>query len=465
MTTDQTDDTVELTDKLMRDAVSPPGKTENFLRDSVQLGYAGRIRASGSKSLVYLFTRPGRKGTFKTTIGPWPKIKVAAGRKEAAKLAGQRAGGTDLVVAKREQKEAAQEAAKAAAKGKARTVGALISDASVTVKDDDGRERKVSPYEAALEARHYAKIQTALSALRRNLLPEHRSTDIRKLTRLDITIAMDKLVAAGKPGAAADLRKHAHTFLAWAERKGYASRNVLMGFRKEKATRAERLGKKRRGRALTDNEIRSVWHAAGKLGTFGLLARLCLLGGPRRSEPTMIEWSKHVMPDRVTFDAEWTKMGLHHDIPRTALVDQVLDDAKRFQRATSDYVFPSSKTGGRISGFTKLVNKLIEEAGTAKWTMHDLRRSLRTVMSKCGYDNDVQRLCVGQKPKGIDAVYNLDEQWAIRKMAFEAAHSYLSAAIEGRSTDAVVKHQRATNPANARKIELLARLAALHAEG
>jgi hypothetical protein len=29
----------------------------------------------------------------------------------------------------------------------------------------------------------------------------------------------------------------------------------------------------------------------------------------------------------------------------------------------------------------------------------------------------------------------------------------------------VVKHQRAANPQNARKIELLAKLAALHAEG
>jgi len=30
----------------------------------------------------------------------------------------------------------------------------------------------------------------------------------------------------------------------------------------------------------------------------------------------MIEWRKHIMDDRITFDAAWTKMGLHHDVPR-----------------------------------------------------------------------------------------------------------------------------------------------------
>jgi integrase len=82
--------------------------------------------------------------------------------------------------------------------------------------------------------------------------------------------------------------------------------------------------------------------------------------------------------DRITFDQEWTKMGLHHDVPRAHLVDELLEAAKHFQRAAFDYVFPSPKTGGQMSGFTKMVNRLVKEAGVAKFTMHDLRRSLRT---------------------------------------------------------------------------------------
>ena len=110
------------------------------------------------------------------------------------------------------------------------------------------------------------------------------------------------------------------------------------------------------------------------------------------------------MDGRITFDAAWIKMGLHHDVPRTHLVDEVLAAAKHFQRATSDYVFPSPKSGSRMSGFTKMVSRPVNEAGVAKFTMHDLRRSLRT----CGYDNEIHPLCVGQKPRGIDQVYNHD---------------------------------------------------------
>jgi integrase len=183
---------------------------------------------------------------------------------------------------------------------------------------------------------------------------------------------------------------------------------------------------------------------------------MCLLGGARRSEPTVIEW-RHVLADRIVFDPETTKMGRGHAVPRTRLIDEVLADAKSFRQATSALVFPG-KRGSPFGGFTKSVAKLIERAGVAKFTLHDLRRTLRTIMSRCGYDNEIQRLCVGQKSHGIDAIYNLDEQWQIRKMAFEAAHAYITAVIRGCSTDSVVWMQRASNPQNRFKAQLLERL-------
>jgi hypothetical protein len=108
-----------------------------------------------------------------------------------------------------------------------------------------------------------------------------------------------------------------------------------------------------------------------------------------------------------------------------------------------------------MSGFTKMVNRLVKEAGVAKFTMHDLRRSLRIVMSRCGYDNEVKRLCVGQKPSGIDQVYNHDEQWIIRKMAFEAVHDYLA---EWLARNGLAVRLQRTNPLDPIKAELLGRL-------
>jgi hypothetical protein len=270
---------IELTDAIIRDASCPLGLAQLYLRDAEQRGLAVRLRPSGAKTFYFEFTRPGVKGTARDRIGPFPKIKVKDARKAAAILAGEHAKGTDLV----EQKRAAKQAARAEAKRA--TLGELVKEGG--------------PYEQSLIARQVVNTATALSALRRHLLPLHRSTDVRQLTRRDITAPMDKLATAGKLGAAQDLRKHCSTFLNWAVTQGHADFNPLAGMRQPKATRAERLERKRRGRILSDDEIRKLWGAAGKMGAFGLLTRLALLGGARRSEPAQIEWSRHVLEERL----------------------------------------------------------------------------------------------------------------------------------------------------------------------
>ena len=66
--------------------------------------------------------------------------------------------------------------------------------------------------------------------------------------------------------------------------------------------------------------------------------------------------------------------------------------------------------------------------------------------------------CVsGKKPRGIDQVYNHDEQWIIRKMAFEAAHDYIAELVGAKRAGKVVRLQR-TNPLDPIKAELLGRL-------
>ncbi|WP_234683526.1 tyrosine-type recombinase/integrase [Bradyrhizobium monzae] len=425
-----------LTDAVIRNATLPPGKAQHYLHDDKLPGLALRMRATGGRTWVYLFTKPGVRGTQRKTLGAWPKYNEKAARKAATIAAGEVVKGFDPNDAKREARR------QQAAEKQRTTLATLIVE--------DG------PYQTSLTERQVVNWKPALSALRRGLR-DHAEGGVGDLTRRQIMAAVDKIAKTGKRGAAKDLRKHVHTFLEWCVGEGYLEHNVLAGYRAPKETRAQRVGRRTKGRALTDEEIIKVWDASGKLGAFGLLVRMCLLGGPRRSEPTMIEWRKHIMDDRITFDAAWTKMGLHHDVPRTHLVDEVLTAAKHFERATSDYVFPSPKTGGQMSGFTKMVNRLVKEATVAKFTMHDLRRSLRTIMSRCGYDNEIQRLCVGQKPNGIDQVYNHDEQWIIRKMAFEAAHDYIAELVGAKRVGKIVRLQR-TNPLDPIKAELLGRL-------
>jgi hypothetical protein len=73
---------VKLTDAAVERVELPAGKSQIYLYDTEQPGLALRVRASGGKSWVYLFTKPGVDGTQRKTLGAWPRFKEkdAAGR-------------------------------------------------------------------------------------------------------------------------------------------------------------------------------------------------------------------------------------------------------------------------------------------------------------------------------------------------------------------------------------------------
>jgi len=383
------------------------------------------------------------KGSHKVTIGATSKFTIAVARKKAAAIIGTEG---DVIAQRRAQRE--KEAA--AAQDKVLTLPALL--------------RPDGPYETALKARSYKNAKTALSSLRRHLLPDCKGIDIRKLERSHVVSAMEKLQALGQKGSSRDLRKHASVFLSWcSDVKHYIKFNPMSGYRVQRQTKAEKLAEQfartRRGRVLDDTEIRQVWEAAGNAGTFGLLARFCLLAGTRRSEPTYLTWSSHVMADRIVIEAAHTKQGRAHEVARTALINAVLDDAKKYRR-TSDLIFPSPRKGTRLGDFSRSTDKLIKEAGTAKWTMHDLRRTCVTALSRLGYSDETQKLVIGQRVGDeLSVTYNRDPRWDLRKAATDAYHRYIRCVLQGGDVAALI----ASEQAKAQRAEWRAKLAALSA--
>jgi integrase len=75
---------------------------------------------------------------------------------------------------------------------------------------------------------------------------------------------------------------------------------------------------------------------------------------------------------------EHAKTGAQHEVPLTPLMRAVIAGEPI---TTAPLAFPSSKTGGRIKGWTKLVAKL-QQASGVDFRLHDLRRTARTLMSR-----------------------------------------------------------------------------------
>jgi integrase len=387
-------------DKAVR-AGAPHAKAHVMLWDSAPVGLGLKIRASGSASWIYQF-RPkgvGRSEAARTlTLGSWPSVTLDAARAAATAKAGEVALGKDPAAERRVERT---------------------------------RERRVvsralDEFELAIKRRRLVNAATIMSTLRRGLAPL-AMREIDALERADFVDRIDALEAAGKPGAATDLRKHSRSLLEWAVSKGLARFNVLAGLRRPRASRAERLDDARKGRALSDDEIAALWASAGSLGPFGGLLRLGLLSAMRRSELAALRWS-NVRDDRIVLAAHGTKTGVQHEVPITVAMRAVLTAQPK---TTSDLVFPSARTpGARLSGWSKLIVTAVRRSNV-DFRLHDLRRTARTLMSRLGVAEDVAELAIGHVRRGLIGTYNKDDAWRARVDAFERVSEHIAKIVVG----------------------------------
>jgi integrase len=77
--------------------------------------------------------------------------------------------------------------------------------------------------------------------------------------------------------------------------------------------------------------------------------------------------------------------------------------------------------GGRpISGFGKSKAAFDKACGVSGWTIHDLRRTARTLMTRAGVDKDHAERCLGHALVGVRSTYDRHEYYDEKKRAFEA---------------------------------------------
>jgi integrase len=131
---------------------------------------------------------------------------------------------------------------------------------------------------------------------------------------------------------------------------------------------------------------------------------------------------------------EHAKTGAQHEVPLTPLMRAVIAGEPT---TTAPLAFPSSKTGGRIKGWTKLVAKL-QQASGVDFRLHDLRRTARTLMSRLGVPEDIAELAIGHVRADLIARYNKDQAWEGRCDAFARVSTHVAALIGARAGAAVI---------------------------
>jgi integrase len=178
-----------------------------------------------------------------------------------------------------------------------------------------------------------------------------------------------------------------------------------------------------RERVLTDDELRKIW--AVNNGVFGSFIRFLLLTGARRNEASELTWEEIDEGDWTLPAARnKTKVDLVRPLSKAALA--LVEDGK--SKAT--WVFTTDGVSP-ISGFSKFKAAFDKASGTDGWTLHDCRRTARSLMSRAGVPSDHAERCLGHVIGGVRGVYDRHAYHTEKQQAFEALAGIIERIVSG----------------------------------
>jgi integrase len=225
------------------------------------------------------------------------------------------------------------------------------------------------------------------------------------IKRANVAAVLQEIITKHGRTAAARARANAGTLFAWAMGEGLCEHNPIIGTNNPDPVT-------KRDRALDDSELRAIWNAC-EGDRFGAVVKLLVLTGCRRNEIGDLRWSEvDFETGVVTIPGERTKSRrtLVLTLPKMAL--DILRTLPR--QDGEDYVFGSRRRRS-AAGFNAwtlslaALNQRIAVMGgqpLRRWTLHDLRRTMRTGLGRLGIRPDVAELCIGHAVGGVRATYD-----------------------------------------------------------
>jgi integrase len=382
----------KLTPAWVRDVA--PETTNKIYWDTEQRGFGLLVLPSGEKRYVIQYRAIGRsrRMTFK------PGLTLTEARKEAKAKLGEVAKGGDPLAEKHRKEGEAQN-----------TLKAIVEE----YFKREGYKLRSADYR--------------LAAFKRLVFPKLGSRQIDTIKRSEINRLLDKIEEERGPSMA-------HLVLAFISKvmNWYAVNEADDDFVSPIRRGMGRINPQEhsRDRVLDDEELRVVWRTAEATeGPFGHLVRFLLLTVTRRNEAAMMARAE-VLPDcNWIIPAGRMKGKREHVVPLSPAAKAVLGDVPNLGR----YVFTTTGRGP-IKGFGKFKAKfdaavladLRKDDPKAEplpnWTLHDLRRTARSLMSRAKVSPDIAERVMAHKIGGIRGVYDryeyLDEKRdALEKLA------------------------------------------------
>ena len=378
----------KLTAGMVLHAAPPPGKDRLYVWDTELRGFGLMVTAAGHKSYVVQY-RAGHRSRRMTIDG---RLPVSEARKEARAILGSVAKGGDPLATKR--------AAEAAQENTLRAIG--------------------DRYLASRAGRELRSIDQRRKILERLIYPKLGRRPIESIKRSEVAHLLEQIGDQCGPRMAGYAGSVLKIVFHWLERQSDDFRSPMIRGMTPSGSVA-------RERVLNDRELQVFWRVASAWQhPFARMTQFILLTAARRNEAAEMVRSE-LDGDVWTIPGSRYKTKTAHSIPLSRSTRDVLAACPII--GTAGYLFT---LGGRQPVSCNTTKRQLdalmraELAELERWTIHDLRRTSRTLMSRAGVSADIAERCLGHAIPGVRGIYDRHRFEDEKRAAFEA----LAAQIE-----------------------------------
>jgi integrase len=328
-------------------------------------GHYIRVTPAGSKSFVAVARDPRAKQVW-TTIGSAAHISIAEARERARDAISRTKAGEDRAGPQSFQSVA-----------------------------EEWLKRHVDA-KALRDAYEVRRVLT------KHVFPEWAGRDFESIRRGDVAKLLDKVEDDSGTRTSDKALSAISSICHWYERRheDYVS-PIIRGMKRYSSKEHARK------RILSDDEIRAVWNlepTTGLPSSYLDVIKLALLTAQRREKVAGMRW------DDVSIDGVWkipTEAREKDNAGELILPDMAIEIIKRQPRfASNPHVF-AGRNGSHTRNFHGPRDALRASLGMGTdWTLHDLRRTARSLMSRAGVRPDIAERVLGHAIKGVEGVYD-----------------------------------------------------------
>jgi integrase len=394
-----------------------PSDSRREIPDGLLAGLYLVVQPSGHKSWAVRTRINGRP--VKATLGSFPAVSLKDAR-DFGRAAILKAKNGISVTEERREQQRKNEAAR----------GSTFKAVAEEFLKRDGKELR--------------SVDSRRKTLERLVYPPLGKRPIDEIRRTDIVRLLDKIEDESGPVMADRTPAYVRRILNWhASRSDDYRSPIVRGMARTKSKERER------DRTLSDDELRAVWRAAGReeAGAFGKLVRYILLTTARRNEAAKVR-REEVEGTDWTLPGARNKTGLDLIRPLSKAAVDLLASIDEVQGCP--YYF-SNDAVRAIGGFgkakaafeTAVLKELREGDPEAKalpnWTLHDLRRTGRSLMSRAGVPTDHTERCLGHVIGGVRGVYDKYEYHREKQLAFKKLAALIERIVNPVDNVAVIR--------------------------